>query len=171
MHAERGMYLTWDDGMDSCLSYLLRDLIEDESPRSRSRTNPPIQPSTNPPTQHRGAEYTTAHIGPLEGTSPAPPPNGTDPDNPDYAPAMFLRSTLSMSGSGVSGLGAEAEVVDLESYRRWFLVHVLGAYYMTAVVLFLLWRSYQEYLQLRHAFRQRPAPENCAWAGVACLRR
>lgn len=62
------------------------------------------------------------------------------------------------------GLGAEAEVVDVESYRRWFLVHVLGAYYMTAVVLFLLWKAYEEYLQLRHAFRQRPAPENCAWA-------
>ncbi len=51
-------------------------------------------------------------------------------------------------------------MVDLEAYRRWFLVHVLGAYYMTGVVLVLLWRSYQEYLELRHAFRQRPAPEN-----------
>jgi len=64
------------------------------------------------------------------------------------------------SSSSPSSLGAEAEVVDLEAYRRWFLVHVLGAYYMTGVVLFLLWRSYQEYLELRHAFRQRPAPEN-----------
>lgn len=71
---------------------------------------------------------------------------------------MFSRPSM----SGSVSLGAEAEVVDLESYRRWFLVHVLGAYYMTVVVLFLLWRSYQEYLQLRHAFRQRPAPENCA---------
>lgn len=101
----------------------------------------------------RGAEYTTAHIGPLEGTSPTPASNGTDPDNPDHAPM----------------LGAEAEVVDLESYRRWFLVHVLGAYYMTGVVLFLLWRAYEEYLQLRHAFRQRPAPENCAWGFCVCF--
>lgn len=101
-------------------------------------------------TQNRGAEYTTAHIGPLEGSSSSssdPPTNGTEPDNPDLGPTLLFST-------------AEAEVVDMESYNRWFLVHVLGAYYMTAVVLVLLWRAYVEYLRLRHAFRQRPAPEN-----------
>lgn len=103
----------------------------------------------------RGAEYTTAHIGPLEGTSSSSSPsNGTDPDNPDHAPG-FLTFTAT-----TTTLGAEAEVVDMETYNRWFLVHVLGAYYMTAVVLVLLWRAYEEYLRLRQAFRQRPAPEN-----------
>lgn len=85
---------------------------------------------TSPPW---GAVYTTAHIGPLSSSS--------DP-------------------SSASPSSSAAEDVNKEEYTRLFLVHVLGAYFMTGVCMYLLWRSYEEYLELRHAFRQRPEPEN-----------
>lgn len=71
---------------------------------------------TSPPW---GAAYTTAHIGPLASVAPSSP---ADPDSP----------TLGTPPPSSS---------EPEDVTRLFLVHVLGAYYMTGVCLYLLWRQ------------------------------
>ena len=97
---------------------------------------------TSPPW---GAAYTTAHIGPLDTSTPGMPPINPDDPSPPPAPAP---------------IPPPADGSTPEDATRLFLVHVVGAYYMTGVCLYLLWRQYQEYVELRHAFRQRPQPEN-----------
>ena len=121
---------------------------------------------TSPPW---GAEYTTAHIGPLASSSSSSPDSPTPSPTPAPPPSSSSSTSL-LGGKGEGGrlglgLGQPAggggpEEVDMEEYTKLFLVHVLGAYYMTGVVLYLLWRQYAEYAELRHAFRQRPEPEN-----------
>ena len=39
-------------------------------------------------------------------------------------------------------------------------LHILGAYFMTGVTLYLLWRQYDEYVQLRHTFLAQAQPQN-----------
>ena len=57
-------------------------------------------------------------------------------------------------------LSPETVATEYDNYTRLFLVHILGGYFMSFVTLYLLWRQYGEYVELRHVFRTRPEPEN-----------
>lgn len=76
---------------------------------------------TSPPW---GAAYTTAHIGPLASATPSSP---ADPDDPSPPPTPPPTPPSSSSTP--------------EDTTKLFLVHVVGAYYMTGVCLYLLWRQ------------------------------
>lgn len=76
---------------------------------------------TSPPW---GATYTTAHIGPLASVAPSSPADPDDPSPPPTPPPA-----PPSSGSTP------------EDATRLFLAHVVGAYYMTGVCLYLLWRQ------------------------------